>query len=356
MANTAKTRILLFDTDAQVRATVTALCDQRCNMEVVGAFPSLEVFLKNPANARALAALRPDVVVAELARLEQVWPEQVAWLKKLLPGAQVIAFSDVLLTKRQVRALGIFDAVPRPCGQARTPEGEGYRQLLYQIRNARLAGSVASAGFAGTWVNFPVRGQPLHSPVKIVALGASAGGTAAISQVVTSLPENVPGVLVVQHMPKDFTAIFAKNLNKKSHIPVREARDGDVVLPGTVYIAPGDRHMTLCKRGAVYGLRCGAGEKVSGHRPSVDVLFDSVAATAGPAAVGVILTGMGGDGAAGLLHMREAGAYTIGQDQATCVVYGMPEVAHSLGAVCVQRPIQEIAGEITRALYIKAAT
>ena len=178
----------------------------------------------------------------------------------------------------------------------------------------------------------------------VVAIGASTGGTEATSAVVRQFGTDIPGIVCVQHMPPGFTQMYAKRLDDECQIRVKEAETGDRVLPGHMLIAPGgDRHMRLVKVGGSYQVEIKPGPRVNGHCPSVEVLFDSVAKAAGPDAVGIILTGMGGDGAKGLLAMRKAGARTIGQDESTCVVYGMPKVAYDLGAVEYQEKLTDIA-------------
>ena len=178
----------------------------------------------------------------------------------------------------------------------------------------------------------------------IVAIGASTGGTEALTDVLKEFKDDIPGVVVVQHMPPKFTEMFAKRLNDKCWVRVKEAENGDIVERGCVYIAPGgDAHMQLKNVNGQYQIVIKQGPRVSGHCPSVDVLFESVAKAAGKNAVGIILTGMGGDGAKGLLAMRQAGARTIGQDESTCVVYGMPKVAYELGAVEYQEKLPDVA-------------
>lgn len=180
----------------------------------------------------------------------------------------------------------------------------------------------------------------------VVAIGASTGGTEAIYDVVRQFRKDIPGVVIVQHMPPGFTQMYANRLNNQCQVMVKEAVTGDRVLPGQVLIAPGDKQMRLIKVNGMYQVECKHGEKVSGHCPSVDVLFQSVAKAAKKDAVGVILTGMGGDGAKGLLEMRNAGAITIGQDEASCVVYGMPKVAFDIGAVQYQTELSNIANKV----------
>lgn len=171
----------------------------------------------------------------------------------------------------------------------------------------------------------------------VIAIGASTGGTEATLEVLQQLPADIPAMVITQHMPKGFTKMYAERLNRLCKMEVREARDGDVLKRGLALIAPGgDLQMRVIRKGRDYVTECKPGAKVSGHRPSVDVLFRSVAETVRGSAVGIILTGMGQDGAEGLLEMRKAGAYTIGQDKESCVVYGMPMVAYTMGAVCMQ--------------------
>jgi two-component system chemotaxis response regulator CheB len=186
---------------------------------------------------------------------------------------------------------------------------------------------------------------------RIIAIGASTGGTDATADIIKRLPDDLPGILIVQHMPSGFTKMYAQRLNSLTGIRVSEAKDGDRVERGTALIAPGGLHLLLKKDSKGYYVTCVRGERVNGHCPSVGVLFDSVAKTAGPAAIGVLLTGMGRDGAEGLLHMKNKGAYTIGQDESTCVVYGMPREAFETGAVVQQASLQQIADLIL--LHIK---
>jgi len=193
----------------------------------------------------------------------------------------------------------------------------------------------------------PALSRPLSVTTdKVVAVGTSTGGTEALRVLLTGLPLDAPGFVVVQHMPEMFTAAFAERLNQHCQVFVKEGEDGDRVRPGTVLIAPGNRHTLVVRNGAQYAIRVTDGPLVARHRPSVDVLFRSVAQAAGPNAVGVLMTGMGDDGAEGLLEMRRAGAATIAQDEATSVVYGMPRAAMERGAVEDMLPLHRIAGAI----------
>ncbi len=177
---------------------------------------------------------------------------------------------------------------------------------------------------------------------KVIAIGASTGGTEAIYSILKCLPANIPGILIVQHIPPNFSRMFAERLNNSTDLTVKEAKTGDYLKNGTVFIAPGDHHMIVKKEGKKYKIECFNGKKVNGHCPSADVLFDSVAKEAGNKAIGIILTGMGYDGARGLLSMRQNGARTIGQDEGSSIVYGMPKVAYNIGAVETQASLQRI--------------
>lgn len=187
-----------------------------------------------------------------------------------------------------------------------------------------------------------IRSKKTEKSGKIIAIGSSTGGTETVLEILKQLPAGSPPVLVVQHMPPVFTKIYATRLHNNCTMSVWEARDGDELRPGLVLIAPGELQMSLERRDGKLIVRCLEGEKVNGHCPSVDVLFSSVAKVSGKKALGVILTGMGADGAKGLLEMRQAGAFTLGQDEKSAVVYGMPKAAHEIGAVAKQAPLGEI--------------
>ena len=191
--------------------------------------------------------------------------------------------------------------------------------------------------------------RPYPAGGRVIFIGASTGGTDAIKQVLLGMPENAPPILIVQHMPEMFTGAFARRLDGLCALRVKEAEHGEAVVPGTAYVAPGHSHL-LIRRAAAGGYACALsrGEPVNRHRPSVDVLFASAAELAGPAAVGVLLTGMGKDGARGLLEMRQAGAWTIAQDARSCVVYGMPREAAVIGAACEVVPLDGIAQQVLR--------
>ena len=210
-----------------------------------------------------------------------------------------------------------------------------------------------SASPLHTFAKKPVR-EPLpemhdaQKKIELISIGSSTGGTEALSIVLRSLHPPLPGIVITQHIPPLFAKLLAERLDKECVLTVKEGTDGETVQPNTVYIAPGDKHMTVHRNDHSIKISCGTGPKVHSCRPSVDVLFHSVAENIGPSALGVILTGMGQDGAEGLLEMRKTGSPTLGQDEATCIVYGMPKAAWEIGAVEKQLPLHSVAGEITR--------
>jgi two-component system chemotaxis response regulator CheB len=238
-----------------------------------------------------------------------------------------------------------FDLLQRGADEMivrRAKDGDG-STYFYRILHANIKKAIESADFARVIQNTP---PPETVTGKIIAIGSSTGGTETVLDIVKSLPVNSPPVLLVQHMPPVFTKLFADRADTLCKINVREARDGDWLKNGLMLVAPGNYHMKLKTMNGKFCVACEQGEKVQGQCPSVDVLFDSVAQTAGLNAVGVILTGMGADGAKGLLNMKRRGAFTIGQDKETSIVYGMPRAAFELGAVDIQLPLGEIAGEV----------
>ena len=220
-------------------------------------------------------------------------------------------------------------------------------QSMYENRDKSAMAAAAAAAVAAN--------APKHSKLKkseaIIALGASTGGTEALEQVIRVFPADTPPVIIVQHMPAGFTKLYSERLNRSCKMEVKEAVDGERLRRGLIVVGAGEHHLRLCKDMQGWYISSKPGEKVSGHCPSVDVMFNSVAEVAGPLAIGAILTGMGRDGADGLLKMRQAGAFTIGQDKETCVVYGMPMEAFNCGAVEVQAPLYKIADIILNDLY-----
>ena len=296
---------------------------------------------RDPYEARdAIVKYRPDVMTldVELPRMSGI-----EFLRKLMPQYPIPVVVISALNDKVFDALnaGAVDFVAKPVVTDRRQLEEFVtKELITKIKIASVAHVERRKR-----ENIIVSSQSLLGKNEnlVVAIGASTGGTEAIATVLQEFGEDIPGVVVVQHMPMHFTNMYATRLNNQCRVQVKEAKTGDRVLPGQVLIAPGgDAHMELVKVNGTYQVICKRGPKVNGHCPSVDVLFESVAKVAGNRAVGIILTGMGADGANGLLSMRNAGARTIGQEENSCVVYGMPKVAHELGAVEYQEKLTDI--------------
>ncbi len=307
--------------------------------------PAIQVVgtAKDPFEARdAIIEYKPDVMTldVELPRMNGI-----EFLRKLMPQYPLPVVVISSLSDKVFDALnaGAVDFVAKPTVTGRAQLEDFIRnELLVKIKIASTAriSNIKKTVMLNEQQSLSVKGNNL-----IVAIGASTGGTEAIFSVAKDFGTDIPGIVVVQHMPPGFTSMYAKRLDDQCRIQVKEAQTGDRVLPGHMLIAPGgDAHMRLVKVNGVYQVEVKQGPRVNGHCPSVDVLFESVARVAGANAVGIILTGMGGDGAKGLLSMRKAGARTIGQDESTCVVYGMPKVAYELGAVEHQEKLTDIAG------------
>lgn len=335
-------RVLVVDDSVMFRNLLVKGLDADPNIEVVAQ-------AGDAYEARdAIVKYRPDVMTldVELPRMSGI-----EFLRKLMPQYPLPVVMISSLNGKVFDALeaGAVDFVNKPANLNR----EQLNTFLTQELAAKVKiASTAKVGKLKRVDADSVSGHINANKDRIVAIGASTGGTEAIFEVVKRFKRDIPGVVIVQHMPPGFTKMYADRLNNQCEVAVKEATTGDRVLPGQVLIAPGDRQMKLVKVAGAYQVECAGTEKVSGHCPSVDVLFSSVAKAAGKNAVGVILTGMGGDGAKGLLEMRNAGAQTIGQDEATCVVYGMPKVAYDIGAVQYRMAVTAIAGKVYSLLSI----
>lgn len=341
----APIKVLIIDDSAIVRRVFTEIISREPGMEVVGAAP-------DPYVARdKIVRLKPDVITLDL---EMPRMDGLTFLKKLMryhPLPTIIVSS---LTPQGSRMaldaleLGAVEVLAKPGGAFSV--GDLGRQLVEKIRAAALtrpkkpqAQSVPETPSADLAI-------PLKTTDKVIAIGASTGGTEAIKEILLGLPPTSPGIVIVQHMPPKFTTAFAERLNQLCALEVKEAEDGDAVLTGRALIAPGNYHMLLRRRGGRYFTEVKSGPPVHHQRPSVDVLFNSAAVSAGGNAIGVLLTGMGADGAEGLLAMKERGAYTIAQDETTSVVYGMPKEAVKRGAALKVLPLQSISREIQKVL------
>ncbi len=341
MLITSKTiKVLIVDDSAIVRKILSHELGRQDGIEVVGAAP-------DPYIARdKILRLEPDVLVLDV---EMPRMDGITFLKKIMTHRPmpVIIFSSLTPkgSKTAIEALsaGAVDVIGKP-GQSYTV-GDACQMLTETIRSV----SFYSTAYRACPTSIPSepespteRSNLVETTHKILAIGASTGGVQALTCVLSALPGNAPGTLVVQHMPALFTKSFAERLNNECAVHVKEARDGDRVLPGQVLIAPGGYHMLLQRSGANYYVAVKDGPAVCRQKPSVEVMFNSVAKYAGANAVGAILTGMGDDGADGLLAMRNAGAHTIAQDEQTCVVFGMPKEAIRRGGAERVLPLQKI--------------
>ncbi|MEW6182066.1 MAG: chemotaxis response regulator protein-glutamate methylesterase [Bacillota bacterium] len=325
-----KIKVLVVDDSALVRDILAQGLAKDPQIEVVGA-------ASDPYVARdKIVKLRPDVLTLDI---EMPKMDGVEFLRRLMPQYPLPVIVVSALTKRgatvTLAALeaGAVDVVTKPSSDI----ARGLNAMLGELR-AKV--KVAAVTNVSAWkVNRKTSPAPMkmnskalaESTDKVIAIGASTGGTEAIRKILRTFPSNVPGVVVVQHMPPGFTKHFADSLNDICEMEVLEAKTGDRIMPGRALIAPGDRHMTVRRSGGIYLVECRAGENVCGHCPSVEVLFRSVAQYVGTNAIGIMLTGMGSDGADGMVAMRQAGARTIAQDEITSVVFGMPKVAYERG-------------------------
>lgn len=330
-------KVLIVDDSATARAVLTDILSSDSSIVVVGT--AADAYIARDK----IVELKPDVVCLDV---EMPRMDGITFLKKLMHYMPIPVVMVSSLTqsgaKTTLDALeaGAVDFVAKPHSNIYDVKDEMRKELLEKVKSAAKAKVFQRVIHTKEQANTTSLAETTN---KIVAIGASTGGTEALKDLLMALPRNAPGTVVVQHMPANFTGPFAERLNSICAMEVREAQNGDSIVPGVVLIAPGDYHMVVRRSGAFYYVEIGSGDKVSGHRPSADVLLNSVSKIAGANAIGVILTGMGGDGARGLLAMRNAGAHTIGQDEASCVVYGMPKVAFELGAVEKQLPLSKIA-------------
>ncbi len=335
-----KVRVLIVDDSALIRDVFSCELAADPEIEVVGTAP-------DPYVARdEIVRLQPDVITLDI---EMPRMDGLTFLRKLMrhnPMPVVIISS--LTPKGGELALAAMDlgAIEVMCkpGSAYSP-GDMAMDIREKVKAA------AQVKFNGSLNKKPIQATGFKLSMakttnKVVAIGASTGGTQALQYLLSSLPANSPGIIIVQHMPEHFTRSFAARLNATSAIEVKEAEDGDTVSPGKAILAAGNFHLVLDRSGAVYQTRVKSGPLISRHRPSVDILFRSVARIAGRNAIGVILTGMGADGAGGMKEMKDAGAVNIAQDEASCVVYGMPKEAVARGGVDHIVPLSDIPAKI----------
>jgi two-component system chemotaxis response regulator CheB len=349
-------RVLVVDDSAVVRQVMSAVFAREPDMEVVVAQEPLIAL-------RKMSEAMPDVILLDLHMPRM---DGLTFLRRIRPHAIPVVICSAFTganTQAAVRALeyGAIDIVQKPELGLKSFLDESAATLVELVRAAAGA-KVATR--RGTDEPDRKRITPLPDPLsrprprwstttptsdRVIALGASAGGTAALHKVLGAMPTDCPGIVVVQHMPAGFTAAFAQRLNETCKIEVREAKDGDVICSGTALIAPGNHHLLVARRGDTLYANVRSGPTVNRHRPSVNVLFQSVAANVGAKAVAALLTGMGDDGAEGLLELRRSGAATFAQDDASCVVFGMPKEALACGAVDSTTPLDRMAHALINA-------
>ena len=346
----AAVRVLIVDDSALVRRILSEALSQHTDIEVIGT-------ATDPYDARErIVALRPDVITLDiemprmdglsfLAKLMEHFPLPVVVVSSLTPHNSETALRAL--------TLGAVEVIAKPGSSlAASDIGEELARAVRAASFARVTRRVELTNVVARAPRSAMVGMLATN--RIIALGASTGGTQALEYVLRQFPADAPGTVIVQHMPEHFTASFAKRLDSVCAMRVQEASDGDVVVPGLALIAPGGKHLIVQANGAQWVARVKDGPRVHHQRPAVDVLFESVARTGGRNAVAALLTGMGVDGAKGLLSMRDAGAYTVAQDEVTSVVYGMPREAVALQAAVDVLPLSEIADALLNATLLNA--
>lgn len=341
-----KIRILIVDDSALVREILSKGLSSDPMIEVVGT--AVDAYQARDK----IVELKPDVVTLDI---EMPKMDGITFLTRLLPQYPIPVVVVSSLTQKgketTLKALeaGAIDFVSKP----QTDIARGLSDMLMELKTKIKIASTANVAHhkenkEKLYRQFANNLNLTESTDKVIAIGASTGGTEALRQIITQFPVNSPGIVIVQHMPKHFTKMFADRLNELASIRVKEAESGDRIIAGRALVAPGEKQMKVIRSGGYYQVVCTDGEKVNGHAPSVDVLMHSVAENVGKNAYGIMLTGMGSDGAAGMKAMHDKGAFNIAQDEETSVVYGMPKVAYELGGVDKVLPLNEIVPALLR--------
>lgn len=334
-----KIRVLVVDDSIFFREAMRYHISRDPDMEIAGEAGDAVTAV------RKIEELNPDVITLDI---EMPGMNGIDFLKKVMPG---YAIPVVVVSSANVRVFdalraGALDFVAKPDSRQGMGQTSFFNELITKVKGF----AAVNRSILKNMVNPYHEKLKKHTKYEMIAIGASTGGTEAIYKVVRDLPNDIPGIVIVQHMPPVFTRMYAERLNNSCALEAKEAENGDQIVPGRILVAPGDYQMRVRKAGGNYYVECRKAEKVNGHCPSVDVLFHSVAEKAGTDVIGILLTGMGRDGAEGLLEMRKKGARTFGQDEASSVVYGMPKEAYNMGAVEKQLPLNEIPQELMRIL------
>lgn len=329
-------RVLVVDDSILFREVISRGISSDPLIQVVGT-------AEDPFEARdQIIRLRPDVMICDVQMPRM---NGIEFIRRLLPqyALPVIVVSGLTEAVFDALNAGAVDFAVKPDVSSPANLELFLGQLIAKVKSAAEARILApSPSMSISGAGIPAKPGGADYTNRLIVIGASTGGTEAIASLLQALPPDIPGIVVVQHIPPLFSRMFAERLSHNSRLLVKEAETGDLIVPGTVLVAPGDKHVTIHGTSGHFRLNCQAGAKVNGHCPSVDVLFQSAAKQAGARAIGVLLTGMGYDGAKGLLAMRQKGARTIGQDEASSVVYGMPKAAFELGAVEKQASLNGI--------------
>ena len=344
----SKIRVMVIDDSLFFRTFITQKLSKDTSIEIVGS-------IGDPIEAIGrIEMLRPDVIALDMEMPKMRGNEFLRTVLPKHPHIKAVVISALSGNVFDAMQAGAIDFVAKSGSQTGFDQDQFVQEITQKIKiaaTARVIRAPAAPAIKAAPAAPSVTRHRLLSatPKNIIAIGASTGGTEAIIEVIKNFPANTPGVVIVQHMPPVFTKMYAERVNKICAMSVSEAQNGDRVKTGTILIAPGgDQQMYIRQDASGYYVFLTPGPKVSGHCPSVDVMFESVAKTVGRNAVGVLLTGMGADGAKGLTEMRKAGAYTIGQDEKSCVVYGMPMVAYNMGGVAEQLPLTSIGDAVLK--------
>jgi len=338
--------VLIVDDSASIRAMLFEIL--KSDAEIGGIETAADAYIARDK----IVENRPDVICLDV---EMPKMDGITFLKKLMIYMPIPVIMVSSLTQKGAQTTldaleaGAIDFVAKPQATIFEPDNEFTQELISKVKMAAKSVVFAkhSVAFSESKLNYQATKT---NSQKIIAIGASTGGTEALKNILVKLPTNAPGIMITQHMPANFTQAFAQRLNSLCKMEVKEAENNDILDIGKVFIAPGDKHMVVRKSGQGYYLEVGGGKKVSGHKPSVDVMFNSIAKITGGNAIGIILTGMGSDGAKGLLAMKKAGSATLSQNKESCVVYGMPKVAYEMGAVDKQVDIAHMAAAILKEL------